>query len=842
MIKKFGVRPLIGLLFFVLILLLVGGLLRIKFSSLFQSYVEKQVAFQAENYAEATGERLVLQLKSLVGISAGLSANMYNIDRMLSTLEDPNGEFYYGVMALNDKIVYSGGDHDIRFADFKGFSESFHGAKYISYCKGKGLMFSVPVYSGKNIKYVLFRLFKEEFIIKNFGVVSYGGKGYAVLRDSKDEIIIDSDNEALGKSLLWGKRGYQVVREKLASGLNVSIASAANLEVDGIEYYYFVADLKLPGVVLTGVVPAEVVASEKDDISFLIIWVFGLLIFMFSIAMIYVVVSEKKARENKELLREKENAESASKAKSIFLANMSHEIRTPINGILGMDSMLLKECKDESLRDYALNIQSAGQTLLSLVNDILDISKIESGKMEILPVTYSVFNVLNDCYNMVAIRAKDKNLELVMDISPEIPAALFGDEVRIRQIINNLLSNAVKYTNEGTVTLSVWTEKVEVDPMQGNKGNQVELFIHVKDTGIGIREKDVGKLFRDFVRLDEKRNRNIEGTGLGLNLTKQLVDMMGGFISVDSVYGEGSTFKVHLMQQVSDEKPLGDFYKLYKQQVNVMDAAHEKFIAPDARVLLADDMQMNLKVFAGLLKDTEIQIDTAINGAEALKLIEKNHYDVIFLDHMMPVMDGIEAFRQMKLLAKNPNANTPVVMLTANAVVDAKNQYMDEGFSDYIAKPIREEVLLSCLRKFLPKELVKPVEKNSSAENASSEIEKSAAQSSAKLADFLDEATGLAYCMNDQKFYKEMLGEYVSADKTEELMEAFSKEDFEYYRITVHAVKSTSLTIGATKISEDAKALEMACKEGNLDFVKKNHEAFMQKYKALIQALRSEFC
>lgn len=842
MIKKFGVRPLIGLLFFVLILLLVGGLLRIKFSSLFLSYVEKQVAFQAENYAEATGERLVLQLKSLVGISAGLSANMHNIDRMLSTLEDPNGEFYYGVMALNDKIVYSGGDHDIRFADFKGFSESFHGAKYISYCKGKGLLFSVPVYSGKNIKYVLFRLFKEEFIIKNFGVVSYGGKGYAVLRDSKDEIIIDSDNEALGKSLLWGKRGYQAVREKLASGLNVFIASAANLEVDGIEYYYFVADLKLPGVVLTGVVPAEVVASEKDDISFLIIWVFGLLIFMFSIAMIYVVVSEKKARENKELLREKENAESASKAKSIFLANMSHEIRTPINGILGMDSMLLKECKDESLRDYALNIQSAGQTLLSLVNDILDISKIESGKMEILPVTYSVFNVLNDCYNMVAIRAKDKNLELVMDISPEIPAALFGDEVRIRQIINNLLSNAVKYTNEGTVTLSVWTEKVEVDPMQGNKGNQVELFIHVKDTGIGIREKDVGKLFRDFVRLDEKRNRNIEGTGLGLNLTKQLVDMMGGFISVDSVYGEGSTFKVHLMQQVSDEKPLGDFYKLYKQQVNVMDAAHEKFIAPDARVLLADDMQMNLKVFAGLLKDTKIQIDTAINGAEALKLIEKNHYDVVFLDHMMPVMDGIEAFRQMRQLAKSPNANTPVVMLTANAVVDAKNQYMDEGFSDYIAKPIREEVLLSCLKKFLPKELVKSVAKNSAVESAKSENEKPAVQSSTKLSDFLDEATGLAYCMNDQKFYKEMLGEYVNGDKTSELVEYFDKEDFEYYRITVHAVKSTSLTIGATKISEEAKALEMACKGGDFDFVKKNHEAFIQKYTALIRLLRTEFC
>ena len=393
---------------------------------------------------------------------------------------------------------------------------------------------------------------------------------------------------------------------------------------------------------MTGVVPEREVAAEKDDISFLIIWVFGLLIFMFTIAMLYVVLSEKKARENKELLREKENAESASKAKSVFLANMSHEIRTPINGILGMDSMLLKECKDESLRDYALNIQSAGQTLLSLINDILDISKIESGKMEILPVTYSVFTVLNDCYNMVAFRAHDKNLEMKMDISPDIPRALFGDEVRIRQVVNNLLSNAVKYTNEGTVTLSVWTEKVDVDPMQGDNTSRVDLFIQVKDTGIGIRERDREKLFRDFVRLDEKRNRNIEGTGLGLNLTKQLVDMMGGFISVDSVYGEGSTFKVHLKQQVSDETPLGDFEKLYKQHVNVVDAAHERFEAPEAKILVVDDVQMNLKVFAGLLKDTKIQIDTAINGADALELIQSKRYDVIFLDHMMPVMDGIE--------------------------------------------------------------------------------------------------------------------------------------------------------------------------------------------------------
>ena len=837
MIKKIGVRPLVGILFFVLILLLVGVLLRVKFSNLFDNYVEKQVAYQAESYAAAAGERLDLELKSLAGISSGISANMSHFEPMLATLEDPNGNYYYGVIALNGKIVYSGDTTHIDASHFKGISESFHGVKSISYSKGIGLMFSAPVYSGKNIKYVLFRMYKEDAVVRFFGVQSYGGRGYATLRDARDSIIIKSSNDSLGTDLLWGEEGFLAVRDKLRAGLNVSISAATHLDVRGVEYYYFIAELKLPGVALTGVVPEREVAAEKDDISFLIIWVFGLLIFMFTIAMLYVVLSEKKARENKELLREKENAESASKAKSAFLANMSHEIRTPINGILGMDSMLLKECKDESLRDYALNIQSAGQTLLSLINDILDISKIESGKMEILPVTYSVFTVLNDCYNMVAVRAKDKNLELVMDISPEIPTALFGDEVRIRQVVNNLLSNAVKYTNEGSITLSVRSEKLSVDPIQGGNSKQVKLFIQVKDTGIGIREKDREKLFNDFVRLDEKRNRNIEGTGLGLNLTKQLLDMMGGTIEVESTYGEGSVFTVCLLQQVSDEKPLGDFEKLYKQHVNVVDAAHERFEAPEAKILVVDDVQMNLKVFAGLLKDTKIQIDTAMNGAEALELIQGKHYDVIFLDHMMPVMDGVEAFRRMKLLEKNPNAITPVVMLTANAVSDARNGYMDEGFSDYMAKPIREEVLLSTLKKFLSKDLVKVVHERE--EKTCNPAETVSAMPQVALTDMLDMATGLAYCMNDKMFYKEMLDEYVKSEKTAELKEYFEKGDLEYYRITVHAVKSTSLTIGAIKVYEDAKALEMACKEGNLDFVKQNHEAFMEEYKSLVRGIQS---
>lgn len=528
----------------------------------------------------------------------------------------------------------------------------------------------------------------------------------------------------------------------------------------------------------------------------------------------------------------------ANEAKSQFLANMSHEIRTPINGILGMDSVLLKECHDENLREYAKNIQSAGQSLLSIINDILDISKIESGKMEILTIRYQLFSVLNDCYNLTKIKLQNKPVSFIMQINEKLPSWLYGDEVRIRQIINNFLSNAVKYTKEGNITFELdFEEKTD---------EQILLVITVRDTGIGIKEEDLGKLFESFTRIEEKRNRNIEGTGLGLNLTKNLVNLMGGEVFAESTYGKGSCFTAKIPQKIADAKPIGDFGKRYQQYLSTSDDDKLSFLAPDAKILVVDDVTMNLKVVEGLLKATKIQIDTAVSGSECLECVKTTPYQMIFLDHMMPEMDGLETLEHMKNLADNPNAQTPVIMLTANAIVGAKEEYIEAGFTDYLTKPIRETELLEMILKYLPEELVcenggQGIEKSQDAQDMEQpEAGGEGAEPLQRLEQLegLDVKTGLTYCMNEEDFYIEMLQEFLQADKASQLKNFLAEEDWDNYRTTVHALKSTSLTIGAAHLSGEAKALEMAAKEGNMDYIRSHHDGVMDEYKELTDHLK----
>ncbi|MCR4617579.1 MAG: response regulator [Lachnospiraceae bacterium] len=547
-------------------------------------------------------------------------------------------------------------------------------------------------------------------------------------------------------------------------------------------------------------------------------------------------------------------ANEASRAKSNFLANMSHEIRTPINAILGLNEIIMKETDDKEVIGYSKKIVSAGRSLLSIVNDVLDLSRIESGKIEISPAPYKLSVFLNECYNLISIKAYDKNLGLKIDVDESLPSGYVGDVIRIRQIVVNLLSNAVKYTPKGTVRMKVGGF---------TKDGIFNLKIAVMDTGIGIRADEIDRLFESFKRIDEIRNKNIEGTGLGLSIAKHLLDLMGGEISVTSVYGEGSTFTVTIPQQIENMTPIGSYSPTDMEDTGVMRVS--SFEAPDAHILVVDDVDTNLVVFCGLLKKTKIKIDMASDGFEAIKLAERTEYDIIFMDHMMPEMDGVETLHKIKEDPLGINKNTPVVMLTANAIYGVKEEYLKEGFDDYISKPLRGEVLENMVRKFLEKDVHEgvvggyadgniPVRADSVYAGTDRYVGESKYYSvednketvdggeivklRRDFGEFLDIDTALMYSGDDPELFMEIAKSYLKNDLTEKLTKFYEDEDYENYRIKVHSLKSSSLNIGAIEMSKLATKMDAAIKKKDIQYVVLNNDELMKEYGRIIAGLR----
>ena len=527
-------------------------------------------------------------------------------------------------------------------------------------------------------------------------------------------------------------------------------------------------------------------------------------------------------------------ANAANASKSQFLSNMSHEIRTPINAVLGMDEMILRETKEAETLQYASNIKIAGNTLLSLINDILDFSRIEAGGMSILPVEYDMKSFLNDLMTLVRGKIEDKGLRLVLDIDPEIPDIIHGDSIRLRQCLVNILTNAAKYTMKGSVTVNVKVLERSTDA--------VLIRYSVTDTGIGIRPDELEKLFQAFERLDEKRNRDIEGTGLGINITERLLRLMGSRLEVQSEYGKGSTFSFSIRQQVIDWKPIGD-YSLQLAEAPIQEAYHGNFIAPDAHILVVDDAPMNIQVIRGLLKENQIHIDSAISGQECLELCEDNEYDLILLDHRMPEMDGVETLKHLKEPGRMKKPDTPIVCLTANAIIGAREKYLSYGFTDYLTKPVRPDRLEDMVRSYLPENLLQLVDNKRSLEKENKESNDFYANIPVWLSEIpeINVAKGIDFCGSVSNFMQALETYVVAIPENSMNMEiALERKDYSEFVTRAHALKSTSGAVGVMELAGFAAALEDAANAGKMDPIKNYGHVLIDRYRDFATTVRKK--
>lgn len=525
--------------------------------------------------------------------------------------------------------------------------------------------------------------------------------------------------------------------------------------------------------------------------------------------------NEKRQREmlerNEQLRLSVERAKTENQAKSDFISSMSHEIRTPINAVLGLDEMIIRESSEDSVKNYAYDILNAGNTLLSIINDILDFSKIEAGKMQIVPQEYEFKGILRDLYNLINPRAKTKNLEVKFNIDEGIPTRLYGDDIRVKQVITNLLTNAVKYTDEGHVELNIGYESLEDD--------KVVLCVSVADTGIGMKEEELDKLFKPFERLDMNRNRTVEGTGLGMSIVLNMLNQMNSRLDVESTYGEGSTFSFKIDQGVIDNTPIGkvDISKIAPTADITKDAL---FTAHRARILAVDDTPTNLTVVKGLLKRNGIKVDTAESGTECLEKCKNITYDAILLDHRMPGLDGMETLQLLRS-EPGPNRETPVVALTANVTSGIDEFYTSNGFTGYLAKPINGLRLEKTLLDIFPAKLLDTKE---------------------DIALAIDEEEGIKAC-GSEEIYAQVVKETIANEKmiVAELKSLIDSGDIRNYTVKVHALKNTARMIGATGVSKEAAYMEKCGDEGRENTIYAQEGELIAHFEGVLKILAEKY-
>jgi len=906
----------------------------LKLNSITKTQVEKHVAGYSLMMAQSIDNTFRTELDILSELTALVDIETGEIDDIF----EPQNGVIYGVMRIDGSFAYG---EELSFSDYDGFFQAVKGNPSVSTNNNK-ILFTVPVYNGQNVRYVLYKCYDTAVLERKLNIICYGGMGECFLIDDEGNIILRSLGSESEISSLLNKDNENAI-ETIRHSMNVNVSAAAYGDKEKV---LFAAESDYEDFYVMGIVPSKAPAGEISLVIPLVLWTFGLLWLMIVIIIVFFVGAERKAKQSEELRLAKIAAEDANRAKSDFLANMSHEIRTPMNAIVGMCELILRENDISNIvRERCVNIQNSGKSLLSIINNILDFSKIESGNMELIEDKFNISSVLEEVINMTVTRKGCKKIEIIVLADPNIPCGLIGDEVCIKQIIINLMTNAVKFTHSGAVTLSV-SHIVQED--------SIILKISVEDTGIGITEENLNRLFTSFQQLDTRKNRSIEGTGLGLAISKRLLTQMGGTINVSSVYGQGSVFSFEIPLKISDPRPfisVNEPEKLYaavfidfekiensvvkKQYTTLMNeissllgvkmvhtvslselkttiserkithcfigkeeyienkdyfdkislelnvsliqditdsiqlpasikciykpfyvmsvalalnneadnynkierlSSSVSFTAPKARVLIVDDAEINLKVASGLMQPYNMELITADSGPSAINKIRFQNIDLVFMDHMMPEMDGVEATRIIRSMNGEYYKKLPIIALTANAVNGAREMFKESDFNDFIAKPIELLALDRVLKKWIPADKIETL---TSKDNTTDDL-KNNSNNINKEKNILV-SKGLTYTSGNKDVYYEILEMFVQdgIEKIEQLNSYVENEDWKNYIIKVHALKSTSLTIGAVMLSEFAKKLELAGKSEDFGIIRKENKKLLKLYNEVISEGRS---
>lgn len=823
----------------IFILCMVCILLRIKLEGLLDQHITKQVMQQSELVAKLVDEKFQVRLESMIEMARHFENDPDCMESMIQSASNDH-TIRYGALSLDGDMYTKKPAEKVFVEDFPCVAESFRGKKTFCYHQDKGFLFSVPVYHGRNVRYVLYKLYSDRTADGFFNNDCITEKCSMTVLNEDGLPALESKSGSWRNDSIWQTVDYSRIYEKLGHLLNGLRSTVVGEDIGGERYYFFSVNLNYFNFTLIGMVSKQMVARGMARVPLLVFWVVGMLVVLFMTGIFIWFLVDRRRRENFWLRQEAISIDERSQENLSLLRSIGNEIRGPLSNIISMSSVIAKENQEPTLKDYTHDILGSGQMLKSLTDSLDDIVKIESDSMEIMSAEYDLYEVLSDCYT--AANNVNRAEIFQLEVDSRIPSRLIGDEIRLRQIIGNIFFNAEKISPNGKASIIIDYDRI-TDGGEWN-GEKINLIIKIPGSGVGW-------------------------TGIGLTLAKRLTLLMGGVLRQDAMLSGSPAFMIVIPQQVAKNDAIGDFKRRYEESSMLAENGNRYFYAPNASILAIDEMIMNLRVMSGMLKETCVHMDAVSNGMEALEKFKRNHYDIVFLDHTMPVIDGMDLFTIMKGLTDHPNKDTPIVMLTADSETIARQICMKVGYADFLTVPVREETLFATLLKFLSKNLVqwyeitpeedKPEEQSPARSDglvadkripSRPEVLTSAIPETPMLpddlenlmtTDLVDVLIGLECCQKNEAIYRKKLMDYAN-EHVDAALDVYCKaEDYENYRLLVHVLKTKSLYIGAVEIASICKSLEFACNEGNYDIVRNRHDRLVQKYKQLMQIFKELF-